>query len=47
MNRLKEEKIKERNKLKEEIKVYKNQAQKLKGKLKAIEDDMANRGMEL
>ena len=47
VNRLKEEKIKERNKLKEEIKVYKNQAQKLKGKLKAIEDDMANRGMEL
>ena len=47
VNRLKEEKIKERNKLKEEIKVYKNQAQKLKGKLKAVEDDMANRGMEL
>ena len=47
VNRLKDAKIKERNKLKEEIILYKNQAQKLKGKLKAIENDMANRGMEL
>merc|ERR1712146_212242 len=47
VNRLKDEKIKERNKIKEDIKMYKNQAQKLKDKLKAVETDMANRGMEL
>ena len=47
VNRLKDGKIAERNKLKEEIKLYKNQAQKLKDKLKIVENDMSNRGMEL
>lgn len=47
VNRLKDAKIAERNKLKEEIVLYKNQAQKLKDKLKALETDMTNRGMEL
>ena len=47
VNRLKDGKIAERNKLKEEIKLYKNQAQKLKDKLKIVENEMSNRGMEL
>ena len=45
VDRLKMEKIAERNKLKEEIKNYKNQAQKLKDNLAKIDEKMKQMGV--